>query len=39
MTGGRHSAMPWPMWMFFVCAAAAARNTSGAEEWEYSSRK
>ena len=31
--------MPWPSLMFFVRWLAAARNTSGALEWEYSSRK
>ena len=31
--------MPWPRRMFFVRCEAAARKTSGAEEWEYSSRK
>ena len=31
--------MPWPIRMFFVRWLTAARNTSGAEEWEYSSRK
>ena len=31
--------MPWPSRMRWVRWLAAARNTSGAEEWEYSSRK
>ena len=31
--------MPWPRRMFFVRWLAAARNTSGADEWLYSSRK
>ena len=31
--------MPWPSRMRFVREAAAARNTSGADECEYSSRK
>jgi hypothetical protein len=30
---------PWPRRMRWVRMAAAARNTSGAEQWEYSSRK
>ena len=31
--------MPWPRRMFLVRWLHAARNTSGAEEWLYSSRK
>lgn len=31
--------MPWPRRILRVRDAAAARNTSGADEWEYSSRK
>ena len=31
--------MPWPRRMFSVRCDAAARKTSGAEEWLYSSRK
>ena len=39
LNGGSTTAIPWPSRMRFVRAAAAARNTSGAEQWEYSSRK
>ena len=31
--------IPWPRRIFFVRCAAAARNTSGDELWQYSSRK
>ena len=36
---GGISVMPCPSRMFFVRCDAAARNTSGADECEYSSRK
>ena len=36
---GTHTTMPWPTRMFFVCIAHAVRNSSGAEQCEYSSRK
>ena len=37
--GGGAWRMPWPRRMRLVRAAQAARNTSGAEQCEYSSRK
>src|SRR5215216_3072214 len=36
---GTHTTMPWPTRMFWVCMAQAVKNSSGAEECEYSSRK
>ena len=36
---GTHTTAPWPTRMRSVCAATAARKTSGAEQCEYSSRK
>ena len=39
LNGGGVWTMPCPRRMFFVRCDAAARNTSGALEWEYSSRK
>jgi hypothetical protein len=36
---GTQITMPWPTRMFFVCMAQAVRNSSGAEQWLYSSRK
>ena len=39
LNGGGVWTMPWPSRMFFVRWLAAARNTSGALECEYSSRK
>ena len=39
LNGGGVCTMPWPSRMFFVRCDAAARNTSGALEWLYSSRK
>ena len=38
-TAGGICTIPWPSRMFSVRWLAAARNTSGAEECEYSSRK
>ena len=39
LNGGGVCTMPWPSRMRFVRCDAAARNTSGALEWLYSSRK
>ncbi|WBL36159.1 hypothetical protein O0235_00620 [Tepidiforma flava] len=39
LNSGTQTTMPRPMRMFFVTIAHAVRNTSGAEQWEYSSRK
>jgi hypothetical protein len=39
LNGGGVCTMPWPRRMRCVRCDAAARNTSGALEWEYSSRK
>ena len=36
---GTHTTAPCPTRMRRVCAAMAVRKSSGAEEWEYSSRK
>ena len=36
---GTQTTMPWPRRMRLVTMAQAVRNISGAEEWEYSSRK
>ena len=39
LNGGGVCTMPWPSRMRFVRCDTAARNTSGALEWVYSSRK
>ncbi len=39
LNGGAVSTTPWPRRMRDVRWLQAARNTSGAEEWLYSSRK
>ena len=39
LTCGMTLTIPWPILMFFVLWLAAARNTSGADECEYSSMK
>jgi hypothetical protein len=39
LIGGGMWTMPCPRRMFFVRTAAAARNSSGAVAWQYSSRK
>ena len=38
-SSGTHVTMPCPTRICFVCIAIAVRNTSGAEQCEYSSRK
>ena len=39
LNSGTHTTIPWPTRMRVVCMAHAVRNSSGAEQCEYSSRK
>jgi hypothetical protein len=39
LNSGTQTTMPWPTWMRLVIMAQAVRNSSGAEQCEYSSRK
>jgi hypothetical protein len=39
LNSGTQTTMPWPTWMRLVSTAQAVRNSSGAEQCEYSSRK
>ena len=39
LISGTQTTAPWPTRIRLVCIATAVRKSSGAEEWEYSSRK